>query len=59
MRVKAESSYKGYNVGWFKWSIFFKLSKLFFSVVAKCDLVHDVETMHGLCLMLISSENLF
>ena len=28
-------------------------------VVAICDLVHDVETIHGLCLLLIASGNIF
>ena len=33
--------------------IFFKFSKLTFFgfVVAICDPVHDVETMHGLCFL--------
>ena len=32
---------------------------LFCFVVAICDLVHDVETMHDLCQLLKASRNIF
>ena len=39
---------------------FFEFSiKCVWFVVAIFDIVHDVETMHGLCQLLIASENLF
>ena len=46
---------KGYNVVIvFKFLIF-----CFCFVVAVPDLVHGVETTHGICLLIIASENIF
>ena len=44
------SLFKGFNVGWFYWSIFSYFEIIFFDfVVAMRYLVHDVEAIHGLC----------
>ena len=38
---------------------FFEILKIFCFVVAMSDVVHDVQTMHGLCKLLIAFVNLF
>ena len=51
---------KGYNVGWFWWSMFSNfVIKFVCFVVAMSDLLHDVEAINDICLLLTASENLF
>ena len=52
--------YRGYNVSGFGGHFFcFRIIKFVCINVVMCDLVHDVENVHGICKLLTSSKNLF
>ena len=50
---------QGLNLGGIFWP-FFDLLKLlpFYIAVVRCDIMHDVSTLHGMCSLLPKSGNL-